>query len=107
MKKAIISIVFLIFISLGFVLATMTFVRDRGDTNSYLTEVSLEKGWNLVAFGDFESGDIKTIDLVVVYIYNPFTGKYLQVYPETNEAEREYDKLEEKYDSYFSPENFF
>ena len=74
-------------VSLIGVFARMTFVyEDDGIYNIYESEIILEKGWNLVAFGELEGdSEIKEQDIKAVFYYNPSTKDYVRAFPESEE----------------------
>jgi len=67
-----------------FVSANMTYI-ESGSKASYMTEIELNKGWNLIsAFnvaGITDTSEIKKQDILAVWVYVPQSSKYYQVYP--------------------------
>jgi len=89
MNKKIIAVIGLV-ILLGVVVvsAGMTFIdQDDGLYNYYETEIVIEKGWNLVSFGQelMAGSEIQESDLKAIYYYNPHNKNYVRQYPESEE----------------------
>jgi len=89
MKKRVISVAIglILLVSLFGVLARMNHIMlDDGVYNIYESSIMLEKGWNLVAFGEFEGGtEIKQEDIRAVFYYDPSTKNYVRAFPESKE----------------------
>ena len=86
MKKYILPISLIILIGLVVFVSALDGIMTGGNDDVYIVEVSLEKGWNIVA-GIMPNeairadSEIKASDIKAVWYYAPNLRKYVQIHP--------------------------
>lgn len=89
-KKFILPFALITLLGLAVFVSALDGVMTGGNDKPYTVEVSVEKGWNIIAGimpneAITADSEIKASNLKAVWYYAPNLKKYIQVYPETSD----------------------